>query len=63
MSKEIEKLETDLSYLQEEVAQLNQIVTQQQLLVAKLEKQNEALRKKIEDMDSEDRPNRKPPHY
>lgn len=63
MSKEIEKLETDLSYLQAEVAQLNQIVTQQQLLVAKLEKQNEALRKKIEDMDSEDRPNRKPPHY
>lgn len=63
MEKRLEKLETDLSYLQAEVAQLNEIVTAQQLLVAKLEKQNEYLATKIEELDGEDRPNRKPPHY
>lgn len=63
MEKRLEKLETDLSYLQAEVAQLNEIVTTQQLLVAKLEKQNEYLANKIEELDGEDRPNRKPPHY
>ena len=29
----------------------------------KLEKQNEALNRRIEDLDTEARPNRKPPHY
>jgi hypothetical protein len=32
-------------------------------LKEKLEKQNEALNKRIEDMDTEARPNRRPPHY
>lgn len=63
MEKRLEKLETDLAYLQEEVFQLNNIVAQQQQLVAKLEKQNEYLNKKLEEMDGEDRPNRRPPHY
>ena len=57
------KLETDLAYLQETVRQLNEIVTEQQLLVSKLEKQNEVLAKRMEELDTEARPNRKPPHY
>ncbi len=63
MEKRIEKLETDISYLQDTVAQLNEIVTAQQILVAKLEKQNEVLAKRVEEIDTEARPNRKPPHY
>ena len=57
------KLETDMAYLQDTVAQLNEIVTAQQALMLKLEKQNEALNRRIEDLDMEARPNRKPPHY
>jgi len=63
MEKRIEKLETDISYLQETVSQLNEIVTAQQIIVAKLEKQNEALAKRVEEIDTEARPNRRPPHY
>ena len=57
------KIETDLVYLQDVVRELNDIVAEQQMLVTKLEKQNEILAKKIEDLDTEARPNRKPPHY
>lgn len=57
------KLETDLVYLQDTVRELNDIVAQQQSLMMKLEKQNEALNRRIEDLDMEARPNRKPPHY
>ncbi len=57
------KIETDLVYLQDMVRELNDIVAEQQMLVTKLEKQNEALAKRIEDLDTEARPNRKPPHY
>ncbi len=57
------KLETDMAYLQDTVAQLNEIVVSQQALMMKLEKQNEALNRRIEDLDTEARPNRKPPHY
>ena len=57
------KLETDMAYLQDTVAQLNDIVAAQQALMMKLEKQNEALNRRIEDLDTEARPNRKPPHY
>ncbi len=59
----IVKIETDLVYLQDMVAQLNDIVSQQQVLVTRLERQNEVLAKRIEDLDTEARPNRKPPHY
>jgi len=45
------------------VRELNDIVAQQQAMLTKLEKQNEALNKRIEDMDTEARPNRRPPHY
>ncbi len=59
----IVKIETDLVYLQDMVRELNDIVAEQQMLVTKLEKQNELLAKRIEDLDTEARPNRKPPHY
>ena len=57
------KIETELVYLQDVVRELNDIVAEQQMLVTKLEKQNEILAKRIEDLDTEARPNRKPPHY
>ena len=57
------KLETDMAYLQDMVRELNDIVTRQQVMMTKLEKQNEALNKRIEDLDTEARPNRRPPHY
>ncbi len=57
------RLETDMAYLQDMVRELNDIVSEQQVLLTKLEKQNEALNKRIEDMDTEARPNRRPPHY
>jgi len=59
----ITKVETDLAYLQDTVRELNDIVAQQQALMMKLEKQNEALNRRIEDLDTEARPNRRPPHY
>ena len=57
------RLETDVAYLQDMVRELNDIVSEQQVMPTKLEKQNEALNKRIEDMDTEARPNRRPPHY
>ena len=57
------KIETDLAYLQDTVRELNEIVSAQQAAITKLERQNEALNKRIEDLDTESRPNRKPPHY
>ena len=59
----LEKIETDMVYLQDQVRELNDIVTKQQLLVTKLEKQNEALAKRLEELYTEARPNRRPPHY
>lgn len=63
LSVRLVKLETDMAYLQETVRELNDIVTSQQALMMKLEKQNEALNRRIEDLDTEARPNRRPPHY
>ena len=57
------KIETDLAYMQDTVNQLNEIVSAQQAAITKLEKQNEALNKRIEEMDTEARPSQKPPHY
>ncbi len=62
-SERLMKLETDMAYLQETVQELNDIVAAQQALMLKLEKQNEVLNRRIEDLDTEARPNRKPPHY
>lgn len=63
MDKRIEKAEINIMYLQETVKELNNIVTEQQILVNKLEKQVEFLAKRVEELDTEARPNRKPPHY
>jgi uncharacterized coiled-coil protein SlyX len=57
------KIETDLAYMQDMVRELNDIVSAQQATITKLEKQNEALNLRIEELDSEARPNRRPPHY
>lgn len=57
------RLETDMAYLQDMVRELNDIVSEQQVMLTRLEKQNETLNKRIEDMDTEARPNRRPPHY
>ena len=58
-----EKIETDLSYMQNKVLELDKIVAELQGAVTKLEKQNKLLNRKIEDLDTQARPDRKPPHY
>ena len=63
LTEALTKLETNMSYLQDTVRQLNDIVTEQQLLVSRLERQNEVLAKRVEELDTEARPNRLPPHY
>ncbi len=63
MEKRIEKAEINIVYLQQTVQELNDIVTEQQRLVSRLERQVEALAKRVEELDTEARPNRKPPHY
>lgn len=63
LTEALTKLETNMSYLQDTVRQLNGIVTEQQLLVSRLERQNEVLAKRVEELDTEARPNRRPPHY
>ncbi len=63
LTEALTKLETNMAYLQDTVRQLNDIVTDQQLLVSRLERQNEVLAKRVEELDTEARPNRRPPHY
>lgn len=63
LTEALTKLETNMSYLQDTVRQLNDIVTEQQLLVSRLERQNEVIAKRVEELDTEARPNRRPPHY
>lgn len=63
LTEALTKLETNMAYLQDTVRQLNDIVTEQQLLVSRLERQNEVLAKRVEELDTEARPNRRPPHY
>ena len=63
MDNDLQILETDFVYLQDEVRQLNDIVSSQSAAITKLEKQVDFLAKKVEELDVEARPNRKPPHY
>ena len=63
LTEALTKLETNMAYLQDTVRQLNDIVTEQQLLVSRLERQNEVLAKRVEELDTEARPNRRPPNY
>ena len=59
----LEKIETDIVYLQDKMQQLNDIVAELQSSVTKLEKQNEFLARKVQELDVEARPDRRPPHY
>jgi len=57
-----EKIETDIAYLQNQLLHLDEVVTGLQGRVARLEKQNEFLKGKLDEIE-EERPDRKPPHY
>ncbi len=66
MSKETEKLEIKISYLERENAVLNDIVTDLNKRVGVLSAQFEELKKKVKDLmgnEGEERENRRPPHY
>ena len=63
MEERLTKAETKLAYLEEEVRLLNEIVTKEELLVTRLEKQVQFLASKVKELDVEARPSRKPPHY
>lgn len=66
MSKETEKLEIKISYLERENALLNEIVTDLNKRVGVLSSQFEELKKKVKDLmdnESEERESRRPPHY
>jgi len=63
----LEKVEIKISYTEEIVSQLNEIVTKQQREIGLLSNHINKLEKKIsqliEESESGDLPNRKPPHY
>ncbi|MGD1822956.1 MAG: SlyX family protein [Pleomorphochaeta sp.] len=63
----LEKIEIKISYTEEIVAQLNEIVTNQQKEIGILNNHINKLEKKvaelIEESESGDLPNRRPPHY
>ncbi len=65
--KSLEKLEVKISYTEEIVAQLNEIVTNQQKEIGILNNHINKLEKKvaelIEESEAGDLPNRRPPHY
>ena len=67
MNEEIEKLEIKISYLEAGIAELNDIVIQQQKTIDSLsyslEKMQEKFQSLIEEVDTPNRPNRRPPHY
>lgn len=63
----LEKIEVKISYNEEIVAQLNEIVINQQKEIGILNNHVNKLEKKVaqlmEESESGDLPNRKPPHY
>lgn len=64
MEKRLENIEVKLSYLEQALSSLNEIVIEQQKESLLNKKRIEALNRKIETLsESEDIPNRKPPHY
>lgn len=65
-SERVEKVEVKLSYLEETVEQLNEIVVAQQKEMAELHAHVDALKKKIAELmrnEGEEIANRRPPHY
>ena len=67
MNEEIEKLEIKISYLEAGIAELNDVVIQQQKTIDSLsyslEKMQEKLQSLIEEVGTPNRPSRRPPHY
>lgn len=67
MNEELEKVEIKVSYLEAQVAELNDVVIEQQknidALNIKLLQVTKKLEELIEEVGSPSRPNRKPPHY
>lgn len=63
MDDHITELQIKFSYLEDEAAALNKIVTAQQSLVDALERKVRALEKRIEELEEEGKPDRRPPHY
>ena len=67
MNEEIEKLEIKISYLEAGIAELNDIVIQQQKTIDSLsyslEKMQEKLQSLIKEVGTPNRPNKRPPHY
>ena len=66
MDDAIEKVEIKCAYLEAQVAELNDIVYEQQKCIDSLTIQLQKLSKKVEELieeSGEARPNRRPPHY
>jgi len=61
--EESNKLEIKFSYLEDTIYKLNKIVSAQELELVAIKNKMEELTEKMEDLDIENRPNRKPPHY
>ena len=67
MNEELERVEIKVSYLEAQVAELNEVIIEQQKSIDSLTLKLLQAEKKIEDLieevGSQTRPNRKPPHY
>lgn len=66
MNEEIEKVQIRCAYLEAQVAELNEVVIEQQKSIDNLTMQLQKLSAKVEDLieeSGEARPNRRPPHY
>lgn len=67
MNEELEQVEIKVSYLEAQVAELNDVVIEQQKNIdamnIKLLQVTKKLEELIEEVGSPSRPNRKPPHY
>ena len=66
MTERLDKLEIKLSYMEDFVQQLQDVVTNHTQTIEVLRKENKILSGKIRDMSDQlqgEIPNRKPPHY
>lgn len=61
--EELVDLQIKISYLEDEVQTLNEVVTAQQAVVDSLQKKVEMLTGRLLELEEESRPSRKPPHY
>jgi len=57
------EIEIKLSYLEDVVEKLNKIVTKQELAMVTMKNKIKDMSEKLEDLDLENRPDRRPPHY